>query len=83
MNYQELSEHLKKFTVKELKKAVISTKMNLQVSKMRRAQVEQAILLYYSGQFLPILLKNVVKIPKKTNRHKTTKQNNQTRKTTI
>ena len=40
----ELKNHLKNFTVKELKKEVLNVKKDFQVSKLKRAEVEQVIL---------------------------------------
>ena len=41
---EQLKNHLKKFTVKELKKEVLKVKKDFQVSKLRRAEVEHVIL---------------------------------------
>ena len=50
----KLKTHLKKFTVKELKKEVMKVKKQFQVSKLRRADVERVILLYHRD-FLHLL----------------------------
>ena len=41
---EQLKNHLKNFTVKELKKEVIAVKKDFQVSKLRRADIEKVIL---------------------------------------
>lgn len=43
----QLKNHIKKFTVKELKKEIKNVKYTFQVSKLRRAEVEQVILKNY------------------------------------
>lgn len=43
-NHNQLKNHLKNFTVKELKKEVINVKKGFQVSKLKRAEVENVIL---------------------------------------
>ena len=50
----ELKTHLKKFTVKELKKEVMKVKKQFQVSKLKREDVERVILLYHQD-FLHLL----------------------------
>ena len=40
----QLKNHLKNFTVKELKKEVLNIKKGFQVSKLKRAEVEKVIL---------------------------------------
>ena len=50
----KLKTHLKKFTVKELKKEVMKVKKQFQVSKLRRDDVERVILLYHRD-FLHLL----------------------------
>jgi len=65
----ELKTHLKKFTVKELKKEVMKVKKQFQVSKLKREDVERVILLYHQD-FLHLLKidkkkKPSVKIDKK------------------
>ena len=62
---QQLKNHLKNFTVKELKKEVINVKKGFQVSKLRRADVEKVILKNHQ-HFLHLLKKNKVKKPKQT-----------------
>ena len=57
---QQLKNHLKNFTVKELKKEVIAVKKGFQVSKLRRADVENVILKNHQ-HFLHLLKKNKVK----------------------
>ena len=56
---QQLKNHLKNFTVKELKKEVIAVKKGFQVSKLRRADVENVILKNHQ-YFLHLLKKNKV-----------------------
>ena len=43
-NHNKLKNHLKNFTVKDLKKEVINVKKGFQVSKLRRVDVENVIL---------------------------------------
>ena len=62
---QQLKNHLKNFTVKELKKEVINVKKGFQVSKLRRADVEKVILKNHQ-HFLHLLKKNKVKKTKQT-----------------
>ena len=62
---EQLKNHLKNFTVKELKKEVIKVKKGFQVSKLRRADVEKVILKNHQ-HFLHLLKKNKVKKPKQT-----------------
>ena len=62
---QQLKNHLKNFTVKELKKEVINVKKGFQVSKLRRADAEKVILKNHQ-HFLHLLKKNKVKKPKQT-----------------
>ena len=62
---EQLKNHLKNFTVKELKKEVIKVKKGFQVSKVRRADVEKVILKNHQ-HFLHLLKKNKVKKPKQT-----------------
>jgi len=50
----ELKNHLKHFTVKELKKEVMKVKKKFQVSKLKREDVERVILLYHQD-FLHLL----------------------------
>lgn len=57
---EQLKNHLKNFTVKELKKEVIAVKKGFQVSKLRRADVEKVILKNHQ-HFLHLLKKNKVK----------------------
>ena len=57
---EQLKNHLKNFTVKELKKEVIAVKKGFQVSKLRRADVENVIL-KNNQHFLHLLKKNKVK----------------------
>ena len=57
---EQLKNHLKNFTVKELKKEVIAVKKGFQVSKLRRADVENVILKNHQ-HFLHLLKKNKVK----------------------
>ena len=65
--HNELKMHLKNFTVKELKKEVINVKKGFQVSKLRRADVENVILKNHQ-YFLHLLKKNkpLEKKPKPT-----------------
>ena len=56
---EQLKNHLKNFTVKELKKEVIAVKKGFQVSKLRRADVENVILKNHQ-HFLHLLKKNKV-----------------------
>ena len=58
----ELKTHLKKFTVKELKKEVMKVKKQFQVSKLKREDVERVILLYHQD-FLHLLKINKKKKP--------------------
>ena len=60
VNYDKLKNHLKNFTVKELKKEVINVKKGFQVSKLRRIDVENVILKNHL-LFLHLLEKNKVK----------------------
>ena len=62
---QQLKNHLKNFTVKELKKEVINVKKGFQVSKLRRVDVENVILKNHQ-HFLHLLKKNKVKKTKQT-----------------
>ena len=62
---EQLKNHLKNFTVKELKKEVIKVKKGFQVSKLRRADVEKVIIKNHQ-HFLHLLKKNKVKKPKQT-----------------
>ena len=62
---EQLKNHLKNFTVKELKKEVIAVKKGFQVSKLRRADVENVILKNHQ-HFLHLLKKNKVKKTKQT-----------------
>lgn len=55
-----LRNHLKHFTVKELKQEVIKVKKGFQVSKLKCAEVEGVILNYYF-LFNHLLKKNLVK----------------------
>ena len=57
---EQLKNHLKNFTVKELKKEVIAVKKGFQVSKLRRADVENVILKNHQ-HFLHLLKKKKVK----------------------
>ena len=57
---EQLKNHLKNFTVKELKKEVIAVKKDFQVSKLRRADIEKVILKNHQ-HFLHLLKKNKVK----------------------
>ena len=57
---EQLKNHLINFTVKELKKEVIAVKKGFQVSKLRRADVENVILKNHQ-HFLHLLKKNKVK----------------------
>ena len=57
---EQLKNHLKNFTVKELKKEVIAVKKGFQVSKLRRADVEN-VLLKNHQHFLRLLKKKKVK----------------------
>ena len=57
---EQLKNHLKNFTVKELKKEVIAVKKDFQASKLRRADVEKIILKNHQ-HFLHLLKKNKVK----------------------
>ena len=70
----ELKTHLKKFTVKELKKEVMKVKKQFQVFKLKRVDVERVILLYHHN-FLHLLKIDKKKKPtvKKINTNK--KQN--------
>jgi len=61
----ELKTHLKKFTVKELKKEVMKVKKQFQVSKLKRVDVENVILKNHQ-HFLHLLEKNKVKKTKPT-----------------
>ena len=72
-----LRNHLKNFTVKELKKEVVAVKKGFQVSKLRRAQVE-AVILSYPSLFKHLLNKNpkikkIKKVPLLTYEPKKTK----------
>ena len=62
---QQLKNHLKNFTVKELKKKVINVKKGFQVSKLKRVDVENVILKNHQ-HFLHLLKKNKVKKTKQT-----------------
>ena len=62
---QQLKNHLKNFTVKELKKEVINVKKGFQVSKLKRVDVENVILKNHQ-HFLHLLKKNKVKKTKQT-----------------
>lgn len=64
-NHNQLKNHLKNFTVKELKKEVIDVKKGFQVSKLKRAEVENVIL-KNPQHFLHLLKKNRVKKTKPT-----------------
>ena len=46
-NKNLLRNHLKNFTVKELKQEVVKVKKEFQVSKLKHAEVEAVILNYY------------------------------------
>ena len=59
-NHNKLKNHLKNFTVKELKKEVINVKKGFQVSKLRRVDVENVILKIHL-LFQHLLKKNKVK----------------------
>ena len=56
----QLKNHLKNFTVKELKKEVLNIKKGFQVSKLKRAEVEKVILKNHQ-HFIHLLKKNKVK----------------------
>ena len=56
----QLKNHLKNFTVKELKKEVLNIKKGFQVSKLKRAEVEKVILKNHQ-HFMHLLKKNKVK----------------------
>ena len=71
---QQLKNHLKNFTVKELKKEVIAVKKGFQVSKLRRADVENVILKNHQ-HFLHLLKKNKVKKAKPLTKVKKAKPN--------
>ena len=62
---QQLKNHLKNVTVKELKKEVINVKKGFQVSKLKRVDVENVILKNHQ-HFLHLLKKNKVKKTKQT-----------------
>ena len=62
---QQLKNHLKNFTVKELKKEVINVKKGFQVSKLKHVDVENVILKNHQ-HFLHLLKKNKVKKTKQT-----------------
>ena len=64
-NRDQLKNHLKNFTVKELKKEVINVKKGFQVSKLKRVDVENVILKNHQ-HFLHLLKKNKVKKTKQT-----------------
>ena len=59
-NKNALKNHLKNFTVKELKQEVIKVKKEFQVSKLKRAEVEAVILKNYY-LFEHLLKKKLVK----------------------
>ena len=73
---EQLKNHLKNFTVKELKKEVIAVKKGFQVSKLRRADVENVILKNHQ-HFLHLLKKNKVKKAKPLTKVKKSKPNKQ------
>ena len=73
---EQLKNHLKNFTVKELKKEVIAVKKGFQVSKLRRADVENVILKNHQ-HFLHLLKKNKVKKAKPLTKVKKAKPNKQ------
>jgi len=56
----QLKNHLKNFTVKELKKEILNVKRDFQVSKLKRVDVEKVILKNHQ-HFLHLLEKNKVK----------------------
>ena len=62
----KLKNHLKNFTVKELKKEVLNIKKWFQVSKLKRAEVEKVIINHHQD-FMHLLQKNKVKKTKSTN----------------
>lgn len=67
---EQLKNHLKNFTVKELKKEALAVKKGFQVSKLKRVDVENIILKNHQ-HFLHLLEKNKVKKKgKTTNRSK-------------
>ena len=59
-NHNQLKNHLKNFTVKELKKEVVNVKRGFQVSKLKRVDVENVILKNHL-LFQHLLEKNKVK----------------------
>ena len=59
-NRDQLKNHLKNFTVKELKKEVMNVKKGFQVSKLKRVDLEDVILKNHQ-HFLHLLKKNKVK----------------------
>jgi len=63
--HDQLKNHLKNFTVKELKKEVINVKKGFQVSKLKRVDVENVILKNHL-LFQHLLKKNKVKKTKPT-----------------
>jgi len=65
VNHDQLKNHLKNFTVKELKKEVLNVKQGFQVSKLKRVDVENVILKNHQ-HFLHLLEKNKVKKTKPT-----------------
>lgn len=58
VNKNALKNHLKNFTVKELKQEVVKVKKEFQVSKLKRAEVE-AVILHYSYLFGHLLKKKI------------------------
>ena len=60
VNRDKLKNHLKNFTVKELKKEVMNVKKGFQVSKLKRVDVENVILKNHL-LFIHLLEKNKVK----------------------
>lgn len=67
MDYKNaLKNHLKNFTVKELKQEVIKVKKDFQVSKLKRAQVE-AVILKNHYLFEHLLKNKLLRKPKKIN----------------
>ena len=63
--YDQLKSHLKNFTVKELKKEVLNVKKDFQVSKLKRAEVENVILINHQ-HFKHLLEKKKAKKTKPT-----------------
>lgn len=68
----QLKNQLKKFTVKELKQEVLKVKKDFQVSKLKRVDVENVILLN-AQRFIHLLGKKKVKKAKPTIKVKKTK----------